>query len=256
MLNLVPIWAIALLLASLVVVCGELGYLIGERAKASLGESPFAVLQAAVFGLLGLLLAFSFSLGLARYDSRRAEVQEEANAIETTIVRSELLDPQAAAIMRERLQQYVEARISFARATVDQRASAAAAKRSAALQSDMWQVAKNETKRDAHSFVVLLLVEALNNMEDESTREKGILIAHVPDEVFATLAVLIAFASILLGVGFGRTERRGGLGIVFFAVVMALVVATIVDLDRPQRGLIRVSLQPLESLRTTLGEPR
>jgi hypothetical protein len=93
MLNLVPIWAIALLLASLVVVCGELGYLIGERAKASLGESPFAVLQAAVFGLLGLLLAFSFSLGLARYDSRRAEVQEEANAIETTIVRSELLDP-------------------------------------------------------------------------------------------------------------------------------------------------------------------
>ncbi|MGA8535495.1 MAG: hypothetical protein WB615_15410, partial [Candidatus Tumulicola sp.] len=65
MLNPVPTWQIALAFAVFVTVCGEIGFRIGIRAKAKLEEGPFAVLQAAVFGLLGLLLAFSFSVGLA-----------------------------------------------------------------------------------------------------------------------------------------------------------------------------------------------
>ncbi|HZV76125.1 MAG TPA: hypothetical protein VFF63_00040 [Candidatus Babeliales bacterium] len=254
MLNLIPIWDIALAFALLVVVCGEIGYRIGLLGKVSLGQTPFAVLQTAVFGLLSLLLAFSFSLGLARYDARRLEVLDEANAIWKTILRSELLDPRAAAFMHDRLQQYVEARILFARADVDERAKADAARQSAALQNDMWEVAKSETKSHANPVAVSLFIEALNDMDAETAREEGVLKAHVPDEVVVTLAVVIAFASILLGVGFGRTKRRGDLGFVLFAIVISLVVATIVDLDRPQRGYIRVSLDPLKSLRIALGE--
>jgi hypothetical protein len=255
MLTVVPIWAIALFFAILVVACGELGFRIGERAKVSLGQTPFAVLQTAVFGLLSLLLAFSFSLGLARYDARRLEVLSEANAIATTIMRSELLDPQAAAIMHNHLQKYVDVRIAFARDPIDPRARADAARRTAALQYDMWQVAKSQIKSNSNSPAVSLFIEALNDMDEESAREEGVLSAHVPDEVIITLAVVIAFSSILLGVGFGRTKRRGDLGIVLFAIVISLVVATITDLDRPQRGYIRVNLQPLQSLQAALGEP-
>jgi len=254
MLNLVPIWDIAIAFAILVIVCGEIGFRIGHLAKVSLGETPFAVLQTAVFGLLSLLLAFSFSLGLARYDARRIELLNEANAIWTTIMRSELLDPQAAAIMHDRLEKYVEVRILFARADVDEHAKADAAQRSVVLQNDMWQVAKSQIDSRSNPVAVSLFIEALNNMDEETAREEGALSAHVPDEVVVTLAVVIAFASILLGVGFGRTKRRGDLGFVLFAIVISLVVATIVDLDRPQRGYIRVSLQPLQSLRAALGE--
>lgn len=253
MLNIVPIWVIAVLFAILVGACGEFGFHIGKWAKSTMGESPFAVLQAAVFGLLGLLLAFSFSLGLARYDARRSEVTNEASAIKTAALRSELLDPQATAIMHRLLRQYVDARISFAQATVNEHDRAEAANRSAALQNDMWQIAKSRAQRDPHSFVISLFIEALTKMDEESAQEAGILSAHVPDEVIITLAIVIAFASVLLGVGFGRTERRGNLSIVLFAIVISLVVATVVDLDRPQRGFIRVSLQPLQSLRTDLG---
>lgn len=253
MLTTVPIWVIALLFASIVIFGGECGFHIGKRAKTTLGESPFAVLQAAIFGLLGLLLAFSFSLGLARYDARRAEVINEANAIASAQLRSELLTPPAAAAVRTALKRYVDARIDFARQTVDERARAAAAGQSAALQRQIWNVAKGEFHRDPHSVAVYAFVQALSTMIDESGQEEAILSAHVPDEVIVTLAVVIAFASILLGVGFGRTDRRGVLGIILFAVVIGLVVATIVDLDRPQRGFIRVSLRPLQELRT--GNP-
>lgn len=254
MLNAVPIWLIALVFALIVLVCGEIGFHIGKRAKASLGESPFAVLQAAVFGLLGLLLAFSFSLGLSRYDARRAEVLAEANSIGTTQLRAELLDPPAAAAARALLYRYVDARIRFARSTVDERARAGAARQSAVLQAQIWQIAKNEFHRDPHSVAVLAFVQSLNETIDRSSEEDAVLSAHVPDEVVATLAVVIAFASVLLGVGFGRTERRGVLGVVFFAVVIGLVVATIVDLDRPQRGFVHVSLQPLQSLQAGFGQ--
>ena len=142
MLNAVPIWAIAVGFAILVGICGEIGFRLGTRAKASLEESPFAVLQTAIFGLLALLLAFSFSVGIARYDARRVEVLREANSIGTTMLRTQLLDARAAPVMRGYLRSYVDARIAFASAGIDERARADAAYRTAALQAAMWRLAR------------------------------------------------------------------------------------------------------------------
>ncbi|MGA8533479.1 MAG: hypothetical protein WB615_05170, partial [Candidatus Tumulicola sp.] len=196
-----------------------------------------------------------FSVGLARYDARRAEVLREANSIGTTILRTQLLEPAAAQQMRENLRQYIDARIEFSTRTVDARAQLEAERRSVALQNRMWTLAVSQAKRDPHSTLVPLFMASLNDAIDQSTEESAILGAHVPDAVTVVLAVVIAFGSLLLGVGFGRTERRGGLGILSFAIVIALVVGTILDLDRPQRGFIRVSLAPLEAVRDAVAAP-
>ena len=71
MLYAIPIWAIAFALVVGICICGEIGFHVGARLKAHLSDGPFSGLQAAFFGLLALLLAFSFSLGLSRYDARR-----------------------------------------------------------------------------------------------------------------------------------------------------------------------------------------
>jgi hypothetical protein len=255
MLNLVPTWGIAVGFVIIVVICGEIGFHLGTRAKSSLGESPFAVLQAAIFGLLALLLAFSFSLGLARYDARRIEVAREANSIGTTYLRTQFLDTRAAPRMRGYLRQYVDSRIEFARAGVNDRMRLDGSHRSDALQRKMWDLAVAQSAVDKHSTFVALFVEALNDMIDQSAAEEAVLAAHIPDAVVIILAIVIAFASALLGIGFGRTDRRGSLAVVFFAVMLALVIATIFDLDRPQRGFIRVSLEPLQSLRQTVVGP-
>ena len=254
MLNLVPTWWIAIAFALIVVICGEIGFHLGTRAKASLGESPFAVLQAAIFGLLALLLAFSFSLGLSRYDARRAEVAREANSIGTTFLRTEFLDARLAPVMRAYLRRYLDARIEFAGAGVDDRMRLDASRRSAGLQGQMWSLAVAQSALDRRSTFVPLFVDSLNDTIDQSSAEAAVLAAHIPDAVVIVLAIVIAFASALLGIGFGRTERRGSLAVAFFAIMLALVIATIFDLDRPQRGFIRVSLEPLQSLRQTLEQ--
>jgi hypothetical protein len=257
-LNDVPLYVIALGFAVLIFACGEVGFHIGKRMKTTLGESPFGVLQAAIFGLLALLLGFSFSLGLSRYDARRAEVLEEANSIDTAMHRARLLDEQTGAAMDRYLQQYVEARIAFALAGTggNEAERGAALEASGRLQAQMYDLAVTAANRDKHSTTVPLVVSALDAMTDQSKEEEAILAAHVPDAVVLLLAVVIAFASVLLGVGFGRTERRGAVAIASFAIVLALVVEGILDLDRPQRGFIRVSLAPLQELRQNVTVPR
>jgi uncharacterized membrane protein YfcA len=255
MLYVVPIWGIAVALIVWIAICGELGFQLGGRIKASLGESPFGILQAAFFGLLALLLAFSFSLGLSRYDARRIEVEREANSIATTFLRTQLLDAKTALLMRRDLRQYVDARIAFASAGVHDWIRADAVRRSDALQREMWGLAMTQSSSDKHSTMVPLFIAALNDTIDESGEEEDVLAAHIPDPVVIVLSIVIGFASILLGIGFGRTDHRGGFAIGFFAITLALVVAMILDLDRPQRGFIRVSLEPLQSLRQTLVYP-
>ena len=255
MLNLVPIWEVALAFVIIIVISGEIGFHLGTRAKTTLGESPFSVLQAAIFGLLALLLAFSFSLGLARYDARRTEVAREANSIGTTFLRTRFLDARAGPLMRGYLRRYVDARIDFARAGINDRLKLDASYRSNTLQMEMWDLAVAQSALDKHSTFVPLFVDALNDMIDQSAAEEAILAAHIPDAVVIILAIVIAFASALLGIGFGRTDRRGSLAMGFFAIMLALVIATIFDLDRPQRGFIHVSLAPLQSLRQTIAGP-
>lgn len=252
MINLIDIWAIVLVIAAIIMICGELGFRIGAGTKSNLHESPYGVLQAAIFGLLALLIAFSFSLGLARYDARREAIVSEADAIRVVVRRSELLDQKHAALMRGYLSQYVDARIAFAREETDSRIQSGALNRSAALQGQMWNVAVEQAESYKKPIVLRLFVDALDNMFDAADRVEAIMTAHIPDAVIYVLVIVIAFASVLLGIGFGRTERRGTVAIVFFAVVLATVVGANIDLDRPQRGFIRVSLDPLLSVHETI----
>jgi hypothetical protein len=255
MLYAVPIWVIALALVTWIAICGEIGFHLGRRVKGSLGEGPFGILQAAFFGLLALLLAFSFSLGLSRYDARRIQVQREANSIRTAFLRTDFLDAKTAPLMRGYLRRYVDARIAFADAEINDRVRAQAVRHSEALQQEMWGLAVAQAARDQHPTMLPLFIQALNDMIDESGEEADVSAAHIPDPVVMVLVIVIGFASLLLGIGFGRTDHRGGLEIVFFAMTLALVVATILDLDRPQRGFIRINLQPLQSLHQSLMEP-
>lgn len=254
MINALPIWAVELIIAAIIIICGELGFFYAARNKATLHESPYGVLQAAVFGLLALLIAFSFSLGLARYDARRAAIVTEADAIRTAIRRSQLLDSQNASLMRGYLSKYVDARLAFAGSDGGATASLAL-QQSAVLERQMWAVAVAQAHTAGHPDVLRLFVEGLDRAFEQGDEVEAILGAHIPDAVVYVVVVVIAFASVLLGIGYGRTMARGTLAIVVFAVVLALVVGENIDLDRPQSGFIIVSLEPLQSLHEYVATP-
>lgn len=239
---------IAVSLGLLIVLVGEIGFLVARRRATNQDDAPFGVVQGAALALVGLLLGFSFSLALSRYDERRGVLVREANAIETTLLRSDLLTAPTAAAMKSDLHQYIRARYEFvaADAKVSQRVNASL--RTKALQRHMWSLATTADKRNPLATPPALVIQALNNMIDVEAEQESAYSAPIPPAVFYILIIVVLVAAGMLGFGFGLAGRRATLPLVMFAVMLALVMSTIIDLDRPQRGLIRTDLTPLRSM--------
>lgn len=248
-LNSTPTWAIMLVVTVLIFGADEFGTYLGRsRLFQRAGTGPSAVVQAATFTLVGLLLAFAFSLALARYDARRAAFVQEANAIGTTFLRSELLDARTAAALRSDLRAYVGVRIDFARADADAARRARDGVRSEEIQRHMWELTMTSARRDSRSTTIPLLISALNEMIDLSTTESAVLTAHIPEIVMIGLMLIALIAAAMMGFSFGHEAHRPIGPKLLYAVVFALAIGLIFDLDRPQRGFVRVNLEPMLTL--------
>lgn len=248
-LNPVPTWAIMLGAALFIFAMNEVGFRLGRGQGPGLtSQDPSAIVQGAAFTVLALLLGFSFSLALGRYDARRVALVREANAILTTYTRAKLLDARDSEVIRSDLRSYASQRIAFARADAQPEQRAVADAKSFELQSDMWQATIRAAQRDPHSTIVPLFIGALNDTIGLSTEEGAVLVAHIPDVVIIGILLIAFIASAMMGYGFGRQGKRA-LGFkALFAVMLAIAIGLILDLDRPQRGLIRVNLAPLQNV--------
>jgi len=243
---------IAILLFALMLVCVELGYRLAMARRGKEADETFSVVEGAAYSLVGLLLGFSFSLAVSHYDARRLLVVKEANAIGTTMLRSQMLPVAEAAEMRAALRDYIDARLAFALSDRDQEAQARASARSARLQDRMWAVARTQAAHDPRSSVTLLFVTTLNETIDASGEQSAALNANIPTPVIVVLVIVILVGAVLLGYGFGKSGRHF-VATVLFSAMLAIVVAIILDLDRAQAGTIRVSLEPFRQLQAQIA---
>jgi hypothetical protein len=250
----VPGWAIMLASALLIFAMSEAGFRLGLKKGPGLGsQDPSAVVQGTAFTVLALLLGFSFALALGRFDARRATLVREANAIGTTYLRAQLLDARTATAVRGDLRLYVALRLAFAQADADPEQRARADRQSDVIQGDLWQLAMQAARRDPRSTVAPLYITALNDAIDLSAEQRAILSTHIPDVVIIGLLLIAFIASAMMGYGFGRQGRRAIVFEALFAVMLAIAIGLILDLDRPQRGLIRVNLAPLQTLQQVMS---
>jgi len=245
---------IALGLFVLVMISIEIGYRFAQSRRGKEADETFGVVEGAAFSIVGLLLGFSFSLAVSHYDARRLLVVKEANAIGTTMLRSEMLPQPGAGQMRAALREYVDARIAFALADRDTDAQSRVAAGSDRLQERMWSIARSESRRDPRSTITPLFISTLNDTIDAAGEEAAALNANIPNVVTAILGLVILAGAVLLGYGFGKSGRHL-VASLLFAGMLALVVAVVLDLDRAQSGFIRVSLVPLRELQTSLAAP-
>ncbi len=245
----VPTWAIMLVSALLIFAMSEVGFRLGrERGPVQNGRDPSILVQTSAFTLLALLLGFSFSLALNRYDARRSALLREANAINTAFLRAQLLDTGVASAERADLRVYIDERLAYAQNDADPKLRQMADAKSAELQRGMWRLGAEAARKDPHSTLVPLFVNALNDAVALSREEAAILNAHIPDVVVVGLLIIALIASAMMGYGFGREGKRALVFKAIFAVMVALVFGLVLDLDRPQRGLIRVSLGPMQAV--------
>jgi hypothetical protein len=234
--------ALAAFLFVAVVAMLEVGRRLALRRAARDGESPgTGALAGAVYGLLALLIAFTFSGAASRFDSRRQLVVEEANAIGTAYLRIDMAPPAAQPALRDSFRRYLDARIGVYRKLPDIAAARAELDRATQLQGEIWTQAVAACRMpDSHPSLVMLLLPALNEMIDITTTRLAALRTHQPLGISVTLLGLALAASLVAGYSMGTSLRRSWFHSLTFAVVIAVSLYVILDLEYPRLGFIRV----------------
>ena len=248
----------ALALAVGIVVLLEIGRRIGGRRIAEEGEAAtkgFGAIEGALFGLLGLILAFSFSGALTRFDARRHLIIEEANDIGTAWLRIDLLSTDAQPAMRDLFRRYLDSRIETDRKVPDMDAVKAELEKSAALQGEIWKLAVSASQNALIPQAPVILMPALNAMFDIATTRTEVTKHHPPPIIFVMLGVLTLACSLFAGYDMAIRRRLNLLHSIAFAIVLSVTVYVIIDLEYPRIGLIQVtdSDQALLDLRTSMN---
>jgi hypothetical protein len=124
-----------------ILICLKLGQHIGQRNQAEMTETArtqLTAVEAAIFGLMGLMLEFTFSGAAERYELRRQLTVAEANAISSSYSRLDLLPSSRQAALREKYRRYIETRLAVYRMLPDITASATQAAVATQLQQEIW----------------------------------------------------------------------------------------------------------------------
>ena len=209
------------------------------REQTAPALTGFSTISTAIFALLGLMVAFTFSGAASRFDTRRTLTVDEANAIGTAYLRLDVLPATSQQPLRDKFRRYTEARIAVYRVLPDVEASKANAARATDLQHEIWADSITALKETPAS--TLLVLSSLNAMFDIATTRSVILNTHIPSIVLATLVVLTLVCSLLIGYGLPRDRTVGTLvHSLGFALVVTTTMYVIFDLDHPRVGLIRL----------------
>jgi hypothetical protein len=217
------------------------GRRLGARRMAADPEGARAGLSAvegAVFGLMGLMIAFTFSGAASRFETRRHLIVEEANAIGTAYLRLDLLPAEAQPKLRDLFRQYLDARLEAYRRLPDVAAAKDALAQSTEFQAQIWNEALEASR--AAPQATMLLLPALNAMIDITTTRTVALQTHPPVVIFAMLGFLALACSLLAGYSMAGAKSRSVVHSLGFAVILTLTVYVILDLEFPRIGLIRI----------------
>jgi hypothetical protein len=203
------------------------------------GHEGLGGVEGAVYGLLGLLIAFSFSGAASRFETRRDLIIDEANAIGTAYLRLDVLPAEAQPAMRDKFRRYVDSRLEAYRKLPDVAAAHAELARSVVLQGELWQEAVAATRAPG-SPSPLAVLPPLNEMFDIASTRTAATQAHTPFAIFAMLVVLALVSAFMVGFGMAGSKDRSGIHMLAYAAVLASVIYVIFDLEHPRLGLIRV----------------
>lgn len=255
-------FTIAVVLLVTLVLAIEGGQRIGRRVAAGAGEgfrSHVNGIAASLIGILALLLGFTFSIALQRYDARSNAVVAEANAIGTTWLRAQLLpDPQRAEVQKS-LREYIDVRTQAVSGRADAAQRAEWAVRAARLQGALWVQAVEATSRGPQPATTGLFVQGLNDLIDSNGRLEAEFARHVPEEVLLLVYAAFLLAGAVVGYSAGVSAHRASFATYGMVLLIVVLVFVILDLDRPRRGFIEVSpksmLELQASMRADAGVP-
>jgi hypothetical protein len=246
-----PLWAIGLALVAIFFVASEIGYLgfgwVKPQREKGDANDEVQVLSTALI-LLALLMGFTFSMALARFDDRRNEVVQEANDIGTAWLRASLFDNDAARQLQAKLKDYARTRAANSADGDNHDAYVDMKLEGGRLRTEIWALAAAASADDETTAEAASLISAVNAVLDTATRREAAIEARIPSTVLGLLFVYSVVSAALLGYVFGAYGAPHRVtGLVLFSL-LAMTLVLILDLDRSQGGGVRVSQQPMLDL--------
>jgi len=234
----------------------EVGFRSGRRRQPS---KPEVITQAnavltSMLGLLALLLAFTFSAALQRYEDRSQTVVAEANAIGTTYLRARLLQGSMPDEVQALLRRYLDVRIQEGRVdATEPKLHESLLQRTQLMQAEMWSQALRAAEVDKNVVTSGLFIQSLNDLIDTSVTRNAALNRQVPEVVLLLTFATVVLTTATLGYASGVAGHRVTLAAFVMVTLIAMVAYLIMDLDRPRRGAIRVSHESMLSLQQAIG---
>jgi hypothetical protein len=218
------------------------------RRRRSLDEEAredFGLVLAATLTLLGLIIGFSFSMAISRYDQRKNYEEAEANAIGTEFVRAGLLPAADATKVRALLSNYLDQRVLFYMTRDEQQLREINA-RTAQLQNDMWSAVQGPAAAQPNPLVALA-VAGMNDVLNSQGYTQAAWWNRIPHAAWALMGLIAICCNLLVGYG-ARNTKGGGVLLLVLPLVLSIAFLLIADIDSPRGGLIHVYPQNLQSL--------
>jgi hypothetical protein len=248
-------WVLSLVFLALLVAASEAGFRLGRRRRKQTSEdtkSQMSTVGAGILGVLGLLLGFTMSMAVTRFEVRKHLVLEEANAIGTAHLRTQLLPAAEGREIADLLRAYTNVRVPPEDGRDLYTQITSARQKSARLQDAFWQRAVAYGQEDPNPVRAGLLLQSLNDVIDLDAARWMAFQNHVPEAVIYVIAMVGLLAATVVGYSFGLGGLRQLFSICMLSLAVTLVLAVIIDLDRPREGFIHVSQQPMLDLQKQL----
>jgi hypothetical protein len=223
-----------------------------RRNPDKLNREDFGVILAATLTLLGLILGFSFSMSISRYDQRKNLEEAEANAIGTEYLRAELLPAADAAKVKGLLKDYTEQRIAFYK-TRDLEEYRQVTIQTAKLQGDLWSAVRAPAVAQS-TPIAALIVAGMNDVLNSQGYTQAAWWNRIPHAAWGLMATIAICCNVLIGYGVRNARSERALLLVL-PLIVGITFMLIADIDSPRGGLIRVVPQNLMSLSESLRSP-
>jgi hypothetical protein len=248
-LDMFPIWAVFVGTVVVVLVAAEIGFRIGiwlQRRDPSSGKTAMTgTVVGGMLGLMAFLLAFSIGIVIGQHNGRREMVVTEANAVGTAYLRAGFLGEPDRTSSRDLLREYVEVRLA---AAADPAVLESAVTRSEEIHGELWSIVEDNVSKGQESDIMALFVDSINEVIDVHSLRLAAVDLRLPRLLGMVLYAATLLSFLLVGVASSADGKRDPVAILLFALALVAVLMIVVDLDRPQQGILTVSQTALSDL--------
>jgi hypothetical protein len=241
-----PLWVVILAFVLILTGTLELGFRLGSGSSPNRKKSgQIVTLQAAILGLLALVLSFTYSFVSSRLEDRKNAVISEANAIGTAYLRAEFAPEPLRGQLRSILRSYARTRVVTSETAETRESLSRQIAHSLSIQKQLWPAMMNIMEQSQAGPKETLLAQAVNEVIDVHTVRIRVGFDSLPGIVFAMMLFIAGLGMFITGYAAEEASRWPSMA---FAVLLAFIMYIIVDMDKSNTGFVRVSQQPLEQV--------